>query len=201
MEEPEGTQGQDYAQRLESLAGARWKQVLDVQRVYRWNLQRLKLGRVLDVGCGVGRNLRGLPGAVGVDHNPWSIELARERGLTAWTTAEWPSCPHAVPESFDAMLLAHVLEHMGQSDADEVLHSYLPYLKPASKVVFICPQEKGFTTDPTHVRFLDLRAMAQHAEAIGFTPVKAYSFPFFRAAGKIFPYNEFVLVARRDRHA
>ena len=35
------------------------------------------LGRTLDVGCGIGRNLAALPpGSLGVDHNPTSIEVA-----------------------------------------------------------------------------------------------------------------------------
>lgn len=191
------TENADYTQRLETLSGARWKQVLDVQRPYRWNLQRLGLGRVLDVGCGIGRNLAGLPGAVGVDHNASSIETARAAGFTAWTTEEWPTCPDAVPGSFDSMLLAHVLEHMDADQADEVLRSYLPYLKPRAALVLICPQEKGYASDATHVRFVGPYLMAKHAVDLGFVPAKMYSFPFPRAAGKSFLYNEFVVVALR----
>jgi SAM-dependent methyltransferase len=46
---------------------------------YRWNLHRLLGGRrVLDAGCGIGRNLVGLEaGSVGVDHNPHSVEHCR----------------------------------------------------------------------------------------------------------------------------
>ena len=39
------TRSSEYAVRLQSLSGARWKQVLDVQRPYRWNLKRQGLGR------------------------------------------------------------------------------------------------------------------------------------------------------------
>ena len=46
-----------YADRLRRKEDARWKQVLDVQAPYRWNLRRQELGRTLDVGCGIGRNL------------------------------------------------------------------------------------------------------------------------------------------------
>lgn len=193
----EDTKGADYTERLQRLEGARWKQMLDVQRPYRWNLRRLQLGRTLDVGCGIGRNLEAFDDVVGVDHNAESVEVARARGLRAWSTAEWPTCPDAVPESFDAMLLAHVLEHLDQPDADAVVTSYLPYLKPSARLVFICPQEKGWTTDATHVRFVDIPAMVATAERLGFAAEKAYSFPLPRAAGKLFTYNEFVVVARR----
>ena len=64
----------EYAQRLQQLQQARWKLALDVQRPYRWNLERLCSGRVLEVGCGIGRNLRNarrlMITPVGVDTNP-----------------------------------------------------------------------------------------------------------------------------------
>ncbi len=79
---PPSTAGPDYTRRLSSLENTWWKRVFDVQAPYRWNLRRLKLGNVLDVGCGIGRNLMHLdPGSVGIDHNPYSIEVARQRGL------------------------------------------------------------------------------------------------------------------------
>ena len=192
-----GTARSDYAQRLARLEGARWKQALDVQRPYRWNLRRLDLGRTLDVGCGLGRNLVALEDGVGVDHNVDSVGIARERGLRAWTSDEWPTCADAVESSFDAMLVAHVLEHLDEAAADAVLQSYLPYLRPDAKLVLICPQEKGYTTDHTHVRFVDEQGLRATARRLGFSPVRQYSFPFPRVTGKVFPYNEFVLVAQR----
>ena len=191
------TAGSDYAERLVRLGGARWKRVLDVQRPYRWNLRRLELGRTLDVGCGIGRNLVALDDAVGVDHTAESVAVARERGLRAWTTAECKTCPDATLGSFDSMLLAHVLEHLDEDDADGVLRSYLPYLRPAARLVFICPQERGYATDATHVRFADLSTLEATARSLGFVPTRSYSFPFPRVAGKVFPYNEFVVVAER----
>ena len=44
------TQSEAYAARLDSLESARWKRWLNVQAPYRWNLRRLRLGFVLDVG-------------------------------------------------------------------------------------------------------------------------------------------------------
>ena len=51
-----------YTDRQRSLEGAWWKRLLDVQRPYRWHVRRLRLGFVLDVGCGLGRNLIHLEG-------------------------------------------------------------------------------------------------------------------------------------------
>ena len=33
--------------------------------------------------------------------------------------------------------------------------AYLPGLRAGGKVLFICPQERGYASDATHVRFTD----------------------------------------------
>jgi len=74
------TDSRDYADRLVALEHVWWKRLLNVQAPYQWNLRRRKLGRTLEIGCGVGRNLATLPpGSVGVDHNETSVEVARAR--------------------------------------------------------------------------------------------------------------------------
>ena len=55
------------------------------------------------------------------------------------------------------MLLAHVIEHMDADAGVAIMQDYLPYLRPGGKVFFICPQERGYASDPTHVRFDDRR--------------------------------------------
>jgi SAM-dependent methyltransferase len=193
------TRDEDYADRLASLQGRRWKSLLGVQVPYRWNVRRLLAGRdqVLDVGCGVGRNLAHLGRGVGVDHNAAAIATARAAGVQAWTTTEWPDCPDAVPGRYDALLLSHVLEHLDAPSADGVVASYLPYLAPDARLLLICPQERGYASDDTHVRLLDTEALAAAAQSWGFAAVKQFSFPLPRAAGKFFTYNEFVVVADR----
>ncbi len=194
----EATAGSEYAERLTKLETARWKQVLDVQRPYRWNLRRLHLGRTLDVGCGIGRNLKNLgPDAVGVDHNAHSIAYCRRLGLTAYTTQEFFEGSQGEPESFDAMLCAHLLEHVSEAVADDIIGQYLPYVRPGGQVVLITPQEVGFRSDETHVRWVDRETAEGHAARHGLSVVRSYSFPFPRPVGKVFAYNEFVTVARK----
>jgi SAM-dependent methyltransferase len=189
------TRGEDYATRLEQLSGARWKQVFDVQRPYRWNLRRLELGRTLDVGCGIGRNLLNLPpDSLGVDHNRRSVEIARSRGLNAVATDEFES-QRPAEGTFDSLLFAHVLEHMTPDEARALVRAYLPYTR--DKVVAICPQERGYASDATHVTFLDADDLSGILEDVGLRVAKAYSFPLPRFCGRVFTYNETVVLAHR----
>lgn len=190
------TEGSDYAERLQRKQNARWKQVLNVQAPYQWNLRRHDLGRTLDVGCGIGRNLPSLPpGSVGVDHNPTSIEVARAEGHTAYTTEEWETAPERQPGHFDGMLVSHVIEHMSPELGREVVSSYLPWLRPGGKVLFICPQERGYASDPTHVRWTTGEDLMQLSSELGLLPGRWRSFPFPRWTGKAFIYNEFNVLA------
>lgn len=191
------TQAMAYTKRLQTKSGARWKQILDVQAPYRRHLQAMGLGRVLDVGCGIGRTMQFFDEAVGVDHNPDSIAHVRELGLTGWTADEWPECPDARPESFDTILVAHVLEHLDEQLGQQLLQDYLPCLRPGGRLVLICPQEAGQASDATHVRFLDYDDLDRAARHVGCLPESVGSFPFPRVAGRRFPYNESILVARK----
>ncbi len=188
----------DYAERLNRLQNKRWKKWLGVQAPYRANIRRMRLGRTLDVGCGNGRNLSYLPeGSVGVDHNAHLVAAARDRGCEAYTVTEFFADPDlCAPGAFDSILAAHLVEHLTSAEARGVLRPYLPSVRPAGRVVFITPQERGFASDPTHVEFTDHDALDELSRELGLVPVRRYSFPFPRSAGKLFVYNEFNLIAR-----
>jgi len=192
------TTGEDYARRLATKEHVWWKRVLNVQAPYRWNLRRQGLGRTLDVGCGIGRNLETLdPGSVGVDHNASSVKVARERGVTAMTPEEFHASDLAQPGSFDGMLIAHVIEHMDADSGRRLMEEYLPYLRPGGRVFFICPQERGYASDETHVRFTTGEDLMELSRQVGLEPEPWFSFPFPRAAGKAFVYNEFCVRATK----
>ena len=189
------TQSSTYTQRLSSLQYVWWKRFLHVQAPYAWNLRRLNLGFVLDLGCGVGRNLQNLRGfGIGVDHNPTSVAEARSRGFEAYTVEEFPAALDTSSRKFDTLLLAHVLEHLTPEEHVQIISQYLCYIKPEGKVVLITPQEAGFESDPTHQVFVDTHRMMQIGEACNLTELKSFSFPFPRFIGRYFKYNEFVSV-------
>jgi len=190
------TKSSAYAARLERLSGARWRRWLDVQAPYRWNLRRLALGRTLDLGCGIGRHLAHLPvGSVGIDHNPDAVDAARRRGCEAYLPDEFRASPGAAGR-FDALLAAHVLEHLPEPAARALLAAHLVFLRPGARVVLITPQEAGFRADPSHVEFFDLDALGALLAAVGCEVLRAYSFPLPRALGRLFRHNEFVAVGR-----
>jgi SAM-dependent methyltransferase len=187
-----------YAERLATLSGKKWKRLLDVQRPYRWNLRRQVEGLVLEVGCGLGRNLDHLSGrAVGVDHNADAVQTCIRRGHDAYRPEDFHRRMAEAPVLYDTLLLAHVLEHMTRQEAVALLQDYLPYLRPAGLLLLICPQEAGFASDETHVEFLDAHHMNAVAAQSGCQPGPSSSFPFPRRVGRVFRYNETIVRARK----
>jgi SAM-dependent methyltransferase len=187
-----------YAERLIRKQMVWWKRLIDVQAPYRWNLRRIKPGFTLEIGCGIGRNLLHLKGnAVGVDHSAHMVDVARARGCRAFTPEEFERSEYTRPNTFDSLLLAHVAEHMTAPEAQSLLASYIPTLKHDGRIIIITPQERGFASDATHVEFADWSKLRTIVEPLGFTPLSEYSFPFPRAFGKLFIYNEFISISGR----
>lgn len=198
------TEGEDdtksgqYTERLRKLQGIWWKRLLDVQAPYRWNLRRLDPGFVLDVGCGIGRNLMHLNGrGVGIDHNEESVRFARELGLKAFTPEKFEKTDH-YHRQFDTLLLAHVAEHMTKQEVLQLLERYIHLVKPGGKFIMITPQEAGYKTDHTHVEFMDFDKLRDINKQLGLTLLREFSFPLPRIAGRFFVYNEFVTVSRKS---
>lgn len=190
-----GTQSSDYAEGLSLPQRTWWKRLLPIQVPYRLNLRRQKLGVCLDVGCGIGRNLSALDdGSLGVDHNPYSVAIARERGLNVMEADDLKG-DRSRAKTFDSLLFAHVLEHMSREDARGLVTHYLDYLKPGGKVFVICPQERGFQRDATHVWFATDSEIRRLLTEVGLDVHRSYSFPLPRWAGRAFTYNEFCVLA------
>jgi SAM-dependent methyltransferase len=193
------TQSSDYTEYLLRKQRVGWKQLLDVQAPYRWNLLRLKPGFTLDIGCGIGRNLLHLKGqGVGVDHNLQSVEIARKQGLLAFTPEELWNSDFDLPQRFDSLLLAHVAEHMTLQAVVELLEEYMHLLRSGGKLIIITPQEAGYQSDSTHVEFMDFPKLSNINRQLGLSILQEYSFPFPRFVGTFFIYNEFISVARKN---
>jgi 2-polyprenyl-3-methyl-5-hydroxy-6-metoxy-1,4-benzoquinol methylase len=165
------TTGKRYTKRLVGSEETGWKNKLNVQQPYYWNILRLQPGKTLDIGCGVGRILKKLPaGSVGVDHNKHSIDYAKARQLRAFLPDEFLGSKKYKAEKFDSILLSHVLEHMTVADAVALLKTYLPHLGKDGKVIVICPQERGYASDSTHITFMDQAMIGDILEQVGLEP-------------------------------
>lgn len=192
------TINKDYTDRLLNKQNVWWKRLFDVQRPYRNNINNLNLGFVLDIGCGIGRNLEHLNKVgIGIDHNLDSVNVCRKKGIKAYTNDEFKKTNYYKENSFDSILLAHVAEHMTENEAYKLLKEFLPLLKDEGKVVIITPQEAGYKSDKTHIQFVDFGVVEKIFTKLDLKPVKYYSFPFPRFVGKFFKYNEFVSVAKK----
>ncbi len=194
-----GTRSAAYAERLTRQQTARWKRWLDVQAPFRWNMRRLTPGFTLDIGCGIGRSLEHLRGyGVGVDTNESCLRVARARGFTVFTPEAFRnSAEYNRAGRFDTILLAHVAEHMREDEVVPLLQQYEALLRSNGKLILIAPQEAGFRSDPTHVVLMDFERLTRISDRLGFELERAFSFPFPRWVGRLFTYNEFVVVSRK----
>lgn len=194
------TDKENYTNSLITRQSKWWKKLLNVQYPYKKNINSLQPGFVLDIGCGVGRNLLHLGGnGVGIDHNPTSVEICTAQGLKAYTNTDFEQTSYNKPGTFDSILLAHVAEHMTQENTLGLLARYQYLLKSNGKIIVITPQEAGFKSDDTHVEFMDFEKVKKVFDGLQCHTLKQYSFPFPRFVGRFFKYNEFVSIGQNNR--
>lgn len=190
------TRSSSYTDRLRRLEGSLFKKIVTPINPYRWNIRKMSKGSVLDIGCGIGRNLRYLnrSDVLGVDHNHESVDYVNNLGFRALTVESFQKSSEQMTESFDSILISHVLEHLTVEEADELIAFYLPYLKPGGRVIAICPQERGYASDSTHKTYFSIDALEKLLSRNGLIKIVATSFPLPRIFGRLFIYNENIVM-------
>lgn len=95
--------------------------------------------RVLDVGCGNGRYLRKLGESgfdiTGLDANPELVQANRKAGLHCLTIEEFVQ----TQDTYDVVLMSHVIEHFSPKDLIPFLDGYLDRLKVGGRVIIATP--------------------------------------------------------------
>ncbi len=197
------TTDEAYTNRLREIQTRKFKELLQINRLYALSLQRIGLGKTLEIGSGTGRILKYLPNAVGVDHNAHSVAFARKAGLEAYTVKEFEKIMRQPADSskielFDSIIFPHVIEHLSADDAHQLVAKYLPFLKFDGSLVFVCPQEAGYKSDSTHVQFYDVEHLVALGEDFGYSLISHFSFPLWRNLGKWLRFNETVVHMKKS---
>jgi SAM-dependent methyltransferase len=109
--------------------------------------------RILDIGCGYGRNLTRLIAAghdvLGVEINADIVKANVASGLPCVTPEEYEK-DAAV---YDVMLMSHFIEHFTPTDLHRVIDRYLDRLKVGGELVIATPlMSNNFYDDFDHVR-------------------------------------------------
>jgi SAM-dependent methyltransferase len=109
--------------------------------------------KVLDVACGYGRKMawlreEGLT-VEGVDINPDLVAATRDQGFHCMTLDDF----EATDERYDAMLMAHIVEHFTPPDLLVFLDGYLDRLKVGGYLLISTPLDwANFYADFDHTK-------------------------------------------------
>jgi SAM-dependent methyltransferase len=131
--------------------------------------------RLLDAGCGTGRNLLefgALGTAQGVDSSPEAIEFCRRRGVEAVLEGQIERLPFA-SATFDLILVTDVLEHLPDDRA--ALRELRRVAAPEGRMLATVPAYRMLWSQHDvahhHFRRYTLRTLRERLRASGWEPM------------------------------
>ena len=137
-------------------------------------IQHYLVGRVLDIGCGIGDFLAYRPGTVGVDVNVYAVEWCIKKGLDArlMQTDQLPFDEN----KFESIVLDNVLEHI--ADPIVLLREIRRVLTNDGRLIVGVPGLRGYECDPDHKVFYNETALDELMNNNGFTKIDMFFAPF-----------------------
>ena len=152
------------------------------------HLPENKDANIFEIGCGYGRYVKavqelGYTNARGLDISEEQIEYARNYlKLTNVVVGDAIKCLDGEIETYDAILLLDVLEHLDIEYSIKLLQLVKAALKPGGVLVLqvpnaLAPLAPNRHWDITHLRAYTPHSMEQHLRLSGFSTMAHYELP------------------------
>ena len=137
-----------------------------------------KQARIIDLACGAGELLALLRSlayvnSTGIDLSETQIAHARKMGLVNVSQDNLVSHLQSHPDTYDLIVLSHVIEHMTKNELLECMRLTRAALRPGGRALFLTPNAAsplGFlyaVSDFTHELLLSATSLSQVAGAVG----------------------------------
>lgn len=172
-----------------------------VRRFYLYDIRKYCKSATIDFGCGAGELLKILPkDSIGFEINPYAVRYCNSEGLKVHQydpESDKYEFRMIDPGKFHSFTMNHVLEHL--EDPAFVMNKIFENCSRLGilRIVFTVPGTKGYTTDSTHLTFVDVEYLKNNGilQNKYFRLKHSKYFPLnVKSFSRIFTHNELRLV-------